>query len=668
MRSPSLRPIPLSLLAATVLALAACGGGGGGGGGSSVPAPVSTTVPVASTCPQPPAPGTGTAYQLGAARTWCLSVATIGTSNLTYQGVATTLEGQSTYLNVWVDNADVGQLTQSEWQQVADDFVSIYTTDVADFGSPRFPQLGTAQTPNTFAECTSLNGPSVSNYEVQPNFSVDNNGYGQQIDLVITDKLGSGEGGYFSAINLVANASALCANAYSNEAEVIFAESPVTSQGSEPVPFYLYGDALRTEAHEFQHLLHSVNKTYVGFAQSGTEVFDPSWIDEGFSMLAEDLAFPSLASSPTGGPSGDPIRYAFAYLSDPSSYSLTSFEGYDCSPTATSTNCPKSIYNYTAGNYGAAYLFWRWAVDQKNVGILKQVIDDRRADANGNAVNNGVTETLTAFGGTYATFNTMFDDFAIALAASQHYSPTGPFAYTVDPNQNNSYAFDNSYRSYTIPSPCKVPNPEPNVTCDLTNNTATFTFKGPQPPTAATQFASPLGVTPETVHFYAGTANFVPIASLTPLGSVSFSATDATGGGGIVGGYVAQNTTGPSTSAAECSTAASKVGCTVYGSGTGPSSVVFPVGLGNPPANSGGSTPSLTQYTVDLKAANGNTIPAPTIGAASIARLPEGIATRSLADGFLRPDRPAAEGQRALRRLFARGVVHGPFVKAPQPR
>ncbi|MDE2573418.1 MAG: hypothetical protein KGM44_12965, partial [bacterium] len=123
------RTFLFALLAATSLTLSACGGGGGGGTTPPGPVPTGTPVPTGGNCPAPPAPGNGTAYAVGASRTWCVAVATIGTSNITYQGVAATLAAQGPELNVWVDNADIGQLTTPQWQQVANDFTSIYAAD-----------------------------------------------------------------------------------------------------------------------------------------------------------------------------------------------------------------------------------------------------------------------------------------------------------------------------------------------------------------------------------------------------------------------------------------------------------------------------------------------------------------------------------------------------------
>lgn|GEM_PF-5673020 len=638
----SVRFVSFALLAGAALALISCGGGGSR---MTPPAPISTSTPSpSSSCPAPPPAGNGTPYAIGATRTWCLAVSTIGTSGVTYQPVATTLVAQSADLNVWVDNADIGQLTTQEWQQIAGDFVPIYTLDTQYFGSRTFKQLG-VQSQFTFAECSTLNGPTVSNYETQPNFSVDNDGYGPQIDMVVTNKLGAGEGGYFDAIDLVANASALCAGAFSNEAEVFFAETPMNTQINEPVSFYLDGDVLRTEAHEFQHMLHAINKTYAGFAANGAEVFDPPWIDEGFSMLAEDLAFPS---SP--GPSGDPIRYAFQFMNAPSNYSLTAFAGLDCAPTAATTPCPMSIYSYTAGNYGAAYLFWRWLVDTNSQGtaILKKVIASQDTSPNG----TGVNETLTAGG--YTTFNAMFNDFEMAVAASQRYAPQpGPFKYTQNPQGNNPQAFFDSYGSYTIPSPCV--SSSPNIICYSANHTATFNFLGPQPPGAPTSPAS-LAAAGGTLseQLFGGTANYVPVNGTSVSATDSFSATDTTGNAGIDGGFVALTATQP---VGECPPASNKVGCTVTGNPT-PTNVIFVVGTANAVAYSG-SGPALPQYAINLAADTTSMPPAPGIGPASIVRLPQSISLPGLrGDGFLRAGRPSVSAYQALHRLFSRGVIH----------
>ncbi|MDE2570936.1 MAG: hypothetical protein KGM44_00245, partial [bacterium] len=603
--------------------------------------------------PSPPPAGNGTAYAVGATRTWCVSVATIGTSNITYQPVATTLLAQSTHLNLWVDNADTGQLTTANWQQLATDFDSIYPLDTQYFGGTTFPQLGTTQAPFTFTECTTLSGPTVTNYEAQPNFSKDNNGYGPQIDIVVTDKLGTGEGGYFDAINLVANASARCASAFSNEAEVFFALPP----GQESQGFYLNGDVLRTEAHEFQHMLHAINKTYAGFASTGTEVFDPSWIDEGFSMLAEDLA----------STSGDPIRYAYQYDLNPGNYSLTQFEGYDCAPTATSTSCPKAIHNYAAGNYGAAYLFWRWAVDQYGVGVLKQVIASQSTSPGG----SGISEVQAALGG--APFSQLFQSFSLAFGGSLKYGLMAPSMYGSPhaDSANPAVSFKDSYGSYTIPSPCLGTGPagnppDPNVICNG-NATATFNFPGPQPPSAAnTGFSGLFAVNGplQTLNLYDDTANYIPVSG-GQSGQNSMSATDASGSGAILGG-VAFETASNTGQAPLCSApSGNKIGCSTTGAVIAngpPQPETFIVDMTVAPANGGGNAPALTQHAVNIQDVTGNVPPEPRTPLAAPARAPLGAAAALptlRGDGFLRPDRPAAVGYQRLQWLFERGVIRG---------
>ena len=642
----STRHLLLALLVAGTLGLAACGGGGGSGTTPN-PGPQSSSTPsVSGSCQPPPAPGNGTAYALGATRTWCLSVATIGTSNVTYENVATTLMAQGAHLNVWVDNADTG--TSTSWDQFATDFDQIYAKDTQYFGGRTFPWLGSTQSPYSFSECDA-NGNALQSgqYVNQPNFSDgNNNGFGAQIDMVITDKLGSGEGGYFNAIDLVSNASARCSAAYSNEAQVFFAEAP----GGMSPTFYQNGDVLRTEAHEFQHMLHAINKTYTIFAKNGPpEISDPSWIDEGFSMLAEDLAYPS---SP--GPSGDPIRYAYQYAIAPSNYSLTAFEGLACAPTATSTPCPTSIYNYTAGNYGAAYLFWRWAVDTYGTGILAKVIQSSDTGPNG----TGINEVQTALNG--IAFPQLFQQFSLAFAGSiAAYNVTAPQPYTLQP----SPTFDDSYGTYTIPSPCQGATSDSHVICNA-NNTATFHFYGPQPPSPGYSLLA--GGAQQQLALYVGTANYIPISGAT--GPNSMTADDASSPDGLLVGDASMTAPNAGAAAACSGGTSTKASCIVnttpYPS-VQPPAETFIVDLANPVANSS----TLAQSTLGLTDAAG-TVPPPE------ARLPAATVQRGLpaqtpalmGDGFLRTDRPAAVGQQALSRLFARGVIRRTLSQGPRRR
>lgn len=126
---------------------------------------------------------------------------------------------------------------------------------------------------------------------------------------------------------------------HANEKEVIFLSPDVLTQPE------ITG--LGTLAHEYQHLLMFSAKTAI----DGVPRTEDTWLDEGFSMLAMDLAGFGLAG-------GD--RFAAQEIQDfqanPGAYSLTDWRG-----------------NPNGHSYGLSYLFTRYLVDRFGLSIIKQV-------------------------------------------------------------------------------------------------------------------------------------------------------------------------------------------------------------------------------------------------------------------------------------------------------
>lgn len=126
---------------------------------------------------------------------------------------------------------------------------------------------------------------------------------------------------------------------HANEKEVIFLSPEVLTQ-PEITGF-------GTLAHEYQHLLMFSAKSRAAEAPRTEE----TWLDEGFSMLAMDLAGFGLAG-------GD--RFAAQEISDfqkdPGAYSLTDWRG-----------------NPNGHSYGLSYLFCRYLVDRFGLSIVQQV-------------------------------------------------------------------------------------------------------------------------------------------------------------------------------------------------------------------------------------------------------------------------------------------------------
>jgi hypothetical protein len=124
--------------------------------------------------------------------------------------------------------------------------------------------------------------------------------------------------------------------------------------------------AYGTLAHEYQHLLMFDAKS----RSDGTPHTEETWLDEGFAMLAMDLAGYGL-------PGGDKFvsGEVAAFRKDPAAYSLTDW-----------------IHNPNGYSYGLSYLFTRYLVDRYGPGIVKEI------QANPSAGVAGLQQVLARHG------------------------------------------------------------------------------------------------------------------------------------------------------------------------------------------------------------------------------------------------------------------------------
>ena len=245
-------------------------------------------------------------------------------------------------------------------------------------------------------------------------------GIDPHISILITDALlGTGEGGYFYSGNFFAQNILNCGQAPrapSNELPMVVIGADNYTPGTglpQYNPGYWVGtDMPRALSHELQHLLHNMDKYYNRLANGLNPVIDDAWIDEGCSMLAEDLA--------ANGIQIDTPRYSFSYMLEPSQFSLTSFVGFQPNPVTGSGQY--GFYAYTAGNYGAAYLMARYLYDRfGGPAALHAIYADVRSGTPGQA---NTFPVLAAAGG--ESWQQLFGEWAIALAAQSSGITTDP--------------------------------------------------------------------------------------------------------------------------------------------------------------------------------------------------------------------------------------------------
>ena len=349
--------------------------------------------------------------------------------------ITTTLRAVGSHANVWVDNAQsAGEYTiAGEFQTIATRFDSYYNIETSAFGTAFYP--GSSPILFTFGAAPKTQCDANGNQLPQNQWqSVDLTGAnGTSIDLVITDALaGTGEGGYYTIANELPQSVWDCGTAPKQVSNftsmfVITGNNYSGVGGGAPAQnenFWLNTDVPRSASHELQHLLHSHYKYFRPYAtNSGTASFDDAFIEEGCSMLAEDLA-----TDPSPGQHLDTPRYSFSYLLEPSLFSLTSFTGYQPNPTSTGSNPPYGFYSNTAGSYGQAYLFIRYLYDRFGASALTTIYNTPGADPANTSPPATVGPVIAAAGG--ESFAQLYREFATAVSAQNTSAAASPYQFS----------------------------------------------------------------------------------------------------------------------------------------------------------------------------------------------------------------------------------------------
>jgi hypothetical protein len=328
-----------------------------------------------------------------------------------YVDVIAQLQAISNHAYVWVDNLidATYNFSNADFQATATAFDVDYARETAAFGPAFFNAGG-----NYYEQCDANGVRNTNTNTYTP--AVDLSGVADpHVSMLITKALeNTGEGGYFSAGDLLNDQELNCA--YQTSAHMPSNQLPMFIMSADKYPttadepYWRAEDMPRTLPHEFQHYLHAINKVFAPNLRDGnsTVVFDDSFVDEGDSMLAEDLV------NSNNSQSNDTLLASFFYLYNPANYSFTAWVGYDANPLDTSTNPAYGFYRSTEGNYGQGYLFARYMYDRFG----------------GDAALHRVYASLTPTAGTGAnvapivaeanngeTFAQLYADFAAALAA-----------------------------------------------------------------------------------------------------------------------------------------------------------------------------------------------------------------------------------------------------------
>jgi hypothetical protein len=311
--------------------------------------------------------------------------------------VPATLAVQTAHGNIWIDDSIAG-LTSSGIAQIGADFENAYASDTLHFASPDYPASAPALQPQ-YRTCSSsgaVEGAAPA-YVAEP--------ADRRIDvMVVNGSALGGLGGYFSSANFMTQAALNCLGGgyESNEAPFIF----VGWFGSFGTRYALGEDLVRSTAHELQHLINFVNHSILapGASSSSFDGYEVQYVNEGLSMLAQDLAVARMYG--TQGVShdvDDAMARAAAYLDAPSNFSLSGFTGID-SPAWGGNGSPQ--YNCGGGCYGAVYLFQRYLYDRFGGDAYTHAME-----------GSGVTGPANLQQATGENPNDLFGDFALAMTA-----------------------------------------------------------------------------------------------------------------------------------------------------------------------------------------------------------------------------------------------------------
>lgn len=313
--------------------------------------------------------------------------------------VPATLAAQTAHGNIWIDASL--DLTQAQIAQIGTDFENAYASDTAHFASPDYPSNAPGLQPR-FSACATGGGSqgTAAAYVTEP--------ADRRIDVMVVNSpnLG-GMGGYFSAANLMTQATLNCLNGSSttyesNEAPFIFVGWFANSGAT----YELQEDLVRSTAHELQHLINFVNHGILaaGASSSSFNGNEEPYINEGLSMLAQDFAVNAMyGAKGVQFDADDALSRANVYLSAPQNYSLSGFSGVD--PVSWGGN-GAAQFNCGGGCYGAAYLFERYLHDRFGGDAYTRAMETSGAVGDRNL--QSVTGEPTA---------SLFGDFALAMAA-----------------------------------------------------------------------------------------------------------------------------------------------------------------------------------------------------------------------------------------------------------
>lgn len=344
---------------------------------------------------------------VGATTSLWIQTASLGAAGGSFAQLGAVLAAITAHGYIWIDASLSTVLgSPATIAAIANDFENAYASDTAHFGSAQYTTSAAGYAAyRSVRACDASGNPTGQSTPLY----IDDADPRIAVFVANTHSLGSGVGGYFNSANFWTTAAANCtlgtANVVrTNAVPMIYVGYEPSLPAGYPKDYEITEDLVRSTAHELQHLINFIDHVAVSNVPQ-----EDVWINEGLSMLAQDLAVPRLAG--TSNDVADAAAHAARYLAAPQNYSITGFSGIDTTHDggtgALQYNCPSC--------YGAEYLFERYLYDRfGGDGFLRAM------------ESGGQTSYANIAAATGSTVPSLLADFGIALVAANTGITTDP--------------------------------------------------------------------------------------------------------------------------------------------------------------------------------------------------------------------------------------------------
>lgn len=297
-------------------------------------------------------------------------------------GEDSVLKAVGTHCYVWYKKKSGISVTDTQLQKLADTFDSIYEKETYIFGDNYDPNCNYSN----LITCNTEQKVHLIVYDIYDDYSASQTG---------------GVFGYFTSYDFNKNGVSI---EQSNECECLHLDSYFLQIAE--------GSMLSTIAHEFQHLLHFVNKGLKYSTSNNTSIrYSDTWFNEMMSMVCEDIMQTQLDLEDDDSPKGRLNTFNSNYILGFEKWR----EGND-------------VYV----SYANAYAFGAYLVRNFGIDFIKEL-------AQNDYVNKeAITQALISTGASVQSFDEAFENYYNVVL-----NPEGTY-YTLNREATQTYTIDGS--------------------------------------------------------------------------------------------------------------------------------------------------------------------------------------------------------------------------------